>query len=124
MKFLPKLREWGKKHIRTGDPKRVLTFLHIQKEMPPRDIGAKFKESGRTVRLWMDIFGVAMRTSEPQIVRAAKARGFDNLAEYIQKRWAWSFERMGAELKVAPSTVSEYYEAYVREIEDTRVVHG
>lgn len=57
------------------------------------------------------------RKREPKIVRAAKDKGFVDLGAYFRKRWGWTFERMGDELKVSPSTVSDYYGTFVKGVD-------
>ena len=56
------------------------------------------------------------REREPKIVRAVKAKGFPDLGAYFRKRWGWTFERMGDELKVAAATVSDYYGLFVKDL--------
>ncbi len=116
MKFLPRLREWGSKKLGSDDPKAILTHLHVKQGKAPQKIGDMFAVTGRTVRLWMGLLGVPLRSVEPQIVRSAKELGFGDLGKYFQARWGWSYERMGEELKVTPVTVSDYYEEYVKEV--------
>lgn len=117
MSLLADLKSWGRRsRQKTDDLEKILHRLHIEDRLSPADIGAKFdvpdRAQGRSVRFWLDAFGVPSQTLEPQIIRSAREQSFKSLADYFRKRWKVGHQKMSEELNVSRATVELYYKIF------------
>lgn len=117
MSLLADLKAWGRRsRLKTDDLGKILHRLHIEDSLSPADIGAKFdvpdRAQGRSVRFWLDALGVPSQTLEPQIIRSARDRGFDSLADYFRRWWKKGHQKMSEELNVSRATVELYYKIF------------
>jgi hypothetical protein len=129
MSLLADLKAWGKRsRLKTDDLEKILHRLHIEDRLSPADIGAKFdvpdRAQGRSVRFWLDAFGVPSQTLEPQIIRSAREYRFNSLADYFRDRWKIGHQKMSEELNVSRATVELYYKIFAAGLAELEVGDG
>jgi hypothetical protein len=129
MSLLADLKAWGRRsRQKTDDLEKILHRLHIDDGLSPADIGAKFdvpdRAQGRSVRFWLDAFGVPSQTLEPQIIRSARAQSFKSLADYFRKRWKVGHQKMSEELNVSRATVELYYKIFAAGLAELEADNG
>jgi len=129
MSLLADLKAWGRRsRLRTDDLEKILHRLHVEDGLSPADIGAKFevrdRAKGRSVRFWLDAFGVPSRTLEPKIIRSARAQGFQSLANYFRKWWKKGHQKMSEELNVSRATVELYYKIFAAGLAELETDNG
>ena len=117
MSFLSRLREWAKDNLEKKGPAAILQHLHLVKKMSSVEIGAQFQTDSRSVRFWVDAFGVETTEFTPRIMTAARKKKFKTLADYFRARWKFGFQKMSDELKVSRTTVESYYKVFTEELE-------
>jgi hypothetical protein len=118
--FLSNLKEWGRKH-KAENFGAALVVLHGEQRKTPAEIAEMFSSDSKSVRFWMDAFGVPTQLFEPKIIAAAKqVRGkkYKTLADYFRDNWGIGFSKMSKELNVSRSTVESYYKFFTEEMKE------
>lgn len=107
--FLKKLNRRARRNGMT--PESALSEMLERKKITCGQVAKDLRSTRRDVFFWADAFGIECEDVRPKIIEAAREKGI-SLRDYFLKNFVNGVGWMADDLRVAFTTIEEYYAVF------------
>jgi len=108
---------WGKRHLKTPEPRAVLVELHQKRRMSQKQMADKFKTPLPSIRYWLKKYGLLREDEHRTFSGAVKELGYKDAADFFTdpNNVRKTIRQLSEDTGFCTVTVSQWYNKFLGE---------